>query len=158
MKLDMTTKESHFEKPRIDQGVYTARFVGCEPAGAGEYGPRIAWQFNIPPFELPNVKLAADYPQGVTISTITGATISRKSRAGDIIRGLGVTDEEWSDGEFDTSKLNDRACRVVVKDFRKQNTNGKTEIFSTVSDVISVPQEATSPQTEETVTDDRSPK
>jgi len=158
MKLDMTTKESQFEKPRIEQGVYMAYFVGCEPAGAGEYGPRIAWQFSIPPAELSNAKDADNYPQGVTISTITGAMISRKSRAGDIIRGLGVPDEQWSDGEFDTSTLNDRPCRVVIKDFKKQNTDGKTEIFSTVSDVLSVPQEATSPQTEETVTDDRSPK
>ncbi len=112
--MEYTPEESGYEKPHIPEGIHHATFVGDAPAPDGQYGPRVALDF---------VVFFDNDKEPVKMGRVFGAKLTPKSQLWEAFTALGAKLEFGK--SFDAKSLLGNPCRVVVEDYKDDNT-GKT--------------------------------
>lgn len=102
MKLETTTtsKTTEFERAHIEEGVHNATLKEVKDISDGEYGPRVAFIYEVEGKELAHVV----YKKPATPDNGIGKTL--------IAHGV-----DLSKGEADTDNLPEKQVKVFVEDY-----------------------------------------
>ena len=110
MKLETTTtsKTTEFERAHIEEGVHTATLKEVKDIPEGEYGPRVAFIYEVEGKELAHVA----YKKPATPDNGIGKTL--------IAHGV-----DLSSGEVDTNNLPNNQVKVFVEDYEYEQDGNK---------------------------------
>lgn len=117
MEIEMTTKSKAegFEPVHLEEGIYTATLVEVKDISEGQYGPRVAFVYDIEGVQLALVA----YKTKATTENKLGQTL--------IAHGQDITD-----GKVDTDNLPNKQVKAWVEDYKKE---GSDQVASTISKV-----------------------
>ncbi|MFC1828057.1 hypothetical protein ACFL0O_00410 [Thermodesulfobacteriota bacterium] len=111
--MKIPAEESAFEKAHITEGIHHAELMGISDAPDGQYGPRVALDFNV----------YYSMKEGpARIGRVFGKKLTPKSKLWESIVALGGKPEVGKD--FDMDSLLGNPCRVMVEDY--EDNDGKT--------------------------------
>ena len=110
--MEIQAQESAFERAHIPEGIHNAELVAVQPAPDGQYGPRVALDFNV---------YYSKKEGPARIGRVFGKKLTPKSMLWEALNALGA---KLSVGDkVDTDSLLQNPCRVVVEDYTDNDGN-----------------------------------
>ena len=110
--MEIPAEQSAFEKVHIPEGIHHAVFIGTTDAPDGQYGPRVALDFEV--YYSTNEKPAR-------IGRVYGKKLTPKSKLWEALKAIGAELEVGK--TFDTDTLAGKLCRVTVEDYEDNDNN-----------------------------------
>jgi len=112
--MKIRAEEGGFEKAHIPEGIHHAELISINDAPDGQYGPRIALDFQV---------YYSKKEGPAKIGRVFGKKLTPKSKLWEAMEALGGKPEVGKD--FDMDSLLGNPCRVMVEDY-EDNNDGKT--------------------------------
>ena len=109
--MKIRAEEGGFEKAHIPEGIHHAELIGINDAPDGQYGPRIALDFQV---------YYSKKEGPAKIGRVFGKKLTPKSQLWSAIEALGGKTEIGED--FDMDSMLGNPCRVMVEDYKDQNS------------------------------------
>ena len=120
MKIKTSQESStNFEKPKIEEGLYTAELKEVKDISDGQYGKRVAWIYSVLP-DKTELSLVAYVPEVATPENKFGKTL--------IAHGVDLGNE------VEVDALKGSKVRVMVEDY-EYDYEGQKKTASSISKV-----------------------